>query len=151
MPDDSDLTEVISFLRLVRDLLSRIALEGHVRQGTPIIPIDLRPQLREAWKELEEQRTFEYLETTIQQAGLAALTKVGLSGAQLRLKLGLVDRVKRRFERYFDKPHLGPFLEIIDKILDSLLPFGSEKVKEFKGIVEWIANRGDEFLEPERT
>lgn len=146
MVSQDDRKDLEAFLRQTQDLLKEISERGRVRDGEILIPPELQEDVRKAWKELEEQQTFDRLRNRVVTAPRSELEAVGMTGDQKGIKLRLFNWSRRVFYRFLDKLTLGPLLEIINKILDSLLPFGSEQAKELKDVIEWIVNHAEKMI-----
>jgi hypothetical protein len=102
-----------------------------------LIPAEFRQPLVEAWEELrpaigklkDEVNSYE---------NEKALERVGLSGKQLDLKFGILNKTWELFKAKGTRQLLGKLLGWINKILASLavvLP-GGEAVKELKDAIE---------------
>lgn len=146
---DDDRRDLEEFLSSVHALLKEISERGRVGNGEILIPPNLQEDVRKAWEELERQQSFSRLTHRVTTAPRSELERVGMTGAQKKIKLRLFNWARNGFYRFLDKLRLGPLLEIINKIMDSLMPFGSEQAKELKDVIEWIVNHADEMAEPE--
>jgi hypothetical protein len=121
------------FLEEVRKLFDNIAYHW----DQILIPAEFREPLVEAWDELRP--AIVTLKDEINSPDHETkLKEAGLSGKQLQLKLGILNRAWEKFKDTGTAKLLRKLLDWINKILESLgaaLP-GGEAVKELKDAIE---------------
>ena len=132
MPD-LPIDSLKDFLEEVRKLFDNITYHW----DQIFIPAEFRGRLVDAWDELrpaitrlKDEVDSPYNETKLEEAGL--------SGNQLQLKLGILNRIWEKFKDSGTAKLLRKLLGWINKILESLamaIP-GGEAVKELKDAIE---------------
>ena len=132
MPD-LPIDNLEDFLEEVRKLFDNITYHW----DQILIPAEFRKPLVEAWDELRP--AIASLKDEVNSDDNATkLEEAGLSGKQLQLKLGILNRVWEKFKDTGTAKVLRKLLGWINKILASLgavLP-GGEAVKELKEAIE---------------
>ncbi len=135
------------FLTRTHTLLQEIATKGGPAGGPIFVPVDLRQLLSDGWTAAGPDLLS--LSSSIQTAPEATLSTHGLLGPSLRFKLGVIDRVWRRFAADRIIKWLRKLLHAIDTLLDSIIdalgPAGSA-AKELKQALEDLL---EELEEPE--
>ncbi|MCB0200013.1 MAG: hypothetical protein KDI03_08070 [Anaerolineae bacterium] len=138
---DRDRERLVTFLRQTHSLLRELYLED-VRDavGRPLAPRDLKPLLERAWTEFAQSfnppGTKNVAEQRIRDLSRDQMTAFGLYGAQLELKLEIIDRLRDIWEKLRTIKSLKALLDAIDVLLDSLIKAAriDEALKELKDI-----------------
>jgi hypothetical protein len=135
-----DRETLVSFLRSTYDLLRNIYTEGVDPKGEPLVPDDFRELLSDAWSEFAENFNLEEAERRIRGLSPARMIAFGLFGAQLRLKLRVIDRLRENWLTNGGKEILKKLIDAIDTLLDSLLAATGidEALKELKDILSGL-------------
>jgi len=90
-------------------------------KGILLFPAELHPLIDEAWKEFDFSFSLSKAEEKIFEADDERIEWAGLRGAQLALKLFIVERLKGLFRRIGGKKLLARLFQAIDNVFDSLI------------------------------
>lgn len=118
-PEDCKRLE--TFVAQIYQLLGDIARTKLELSDGPLMPDELGKVAREAWEEFANSFKLSETQHKIQAAESTALTQNGLTGAQLTLKLSLIDRLRKKFFGGRLRSVLLLLLDAIDNALDSLI------------------------------
>jgi hypothetical protein len=138
---NSDRERLIAFLNDTYQLLRNIYTEGVDPRGNPIVPEDLMPLLRNAWREFVGNFNLNREANRIREAPEDRLVSHGLYGAQLTLKLTLIDRLRASWFDLGGDSILKKLIDAIDTLLNSLIAATGidEAIREIKeAISNWL-------------
>lgn len=120
---------LVSFVRAVHDFLDELV---HDPRNERLFLEQLLGPMRQAWREVEEQRYFADVES-----GIERLSDHGLFGWQVAFKLAVI---RFFYQRYLEvgKSVLKKLLDIIDDLLKSILDAigGGGAIAEIKDFIK---------------
>ena len=136
-PSDEDREKLVAFVNDTYELLRVLVQEKVDRKGTQLFPQELQAAIDDGWRQFDQRFSIEEAAGRIQAADSRALFRAGLYGAELRLKLGVVDWLKKRFLEVGGARLLSRLFGGIDTVLDSLLAVTGidHALKELKDIL----------------
>lgn len=136
-PTIQDRERLIEFLGDTLSLIAELLVEGKDCRGHRVLPAEFLPAFRAAWREFNEQFSFERVQTTIRLTPNERLVWAGLYGAQLELKLSTVANLRSQYFSSGGGRWLKKLLDAIDRLLDSLIAATGidEALKELKDIL----------------
>ena len=141
MPPDGEVTQadrdaLKNFVESTQSLLDELVRYGGPEKAPRLIPKDITELMEAAWPPVNSELT--RLSERIANAPESSLISHGLYGAQLKFKLAVIDRIRRRFFASISEKWLKRLLKAIDNLIDSLsaaLGIGA-MAKEFKVAIE---------------
>jgi arginine/lysine/ornithine decarboxylase len=115
-----------TYILLEKVAYEKIELEGQLFLRT--LPAKIRDawklpaKIRDAWKEFKANCPLKEVLQSISNTPAKELESHGLYGNQLKLKLAIIDVLKKRLTSFRTKKILIELLEALDIILDGLIP-----------------------------
>jgi len=104
------------YILLEKAAYEKIEVEGQLFLRT------LPARIRDAWKEFKANCPLKEVLQSISNTPAKELESHGLYGSQLKLKLAIIDVLKKRLASFRKKKILIELLEALDIILDGLIP-----------------------------
>jgi hypothetical protein len=103
-----------------------------------LLPLDLRVSIENAWREIEE--IFNKVSEEIDNININDFEKVGLSGAELDLKISIFDSLHYNFRKMLSQETFKKLLKAADSILEglSLNIFLVHRIIGFKESIELL-------------
>jgi len=132
--DDRD--RLHHFLDATHAFFDELVREGKDASGTSLFVPELTPLIQAAWKDLAHQ--FQEVHHGVESEWGEKLDEAGLTGSQLALKLGVVERLHDRFTTEGGHKAFERVLDGIGNLLDSIVKATrvGEGLKEFKEAVK---------------
>src|SRR5215213_1115881 len=134
---DDDREKLVEFLKSTLALIRSLATD-HLN----LFPQDLRPTIAAAWSEFEADFNQPQAEATIRAIRSDRAIWAGLYGAQLNLKLAVIQHWRQEWEGTrtsfgFGKKILKKLIDAIDTVLGSIIAATGldEALKELKDIL----------------
>lgn len=134
-----DREDLITFLNDTYRFVQNI-YEGNDPQSKQIVPNDLREMLLSAWSEFEGDFNLDEAQNRIRSLSEERMIAFGLYGAQLRLKLTIIARLRSEWLDFGGDNILKKLIDAIDTLLDSLIAATgiNEALKELKDILRGL-------------
>jgi len=132
--DDRD--RLHHFLDATHAFFDELIQEGKDGHGTALFVPDMAPLIQASWNDLAHQ--FQEVHRGVESEWGEKLDEAGLTGNQLALKLGVVERLHARYESMGGHNALERVLDAIGNLLDSIVKATrvGEALKEFKEAVK---------------
>ena len=110
--------QLITFVRDTHRLLAQLVRRKRDPKGKPLFPRVFHKEINAAWSQFSNRFSLDRAATQILSADDAHIAAAGLYGAELVLKLSVVKRLRRLFNRTGGKRLLARLFNAIDNVLD---------------------------------
>lgn len=129
-----DRTVLVGFVRETHSLLGSLVATKKDPKGKVIFPRQLHKDISAAWKQFDSRFSLPAAEKKIFAAKDERIAAAGLYGAELALKLSIIDRLRRLFRLKGGVRILSRLFNAIDNVLESLIAATGldEALKEIK-------------------
>jgi hypothetical protein len=128
---------LLNFVYELHDFLRRFVNEPYDRYGKLLVLKEMQEELRNAWKEFDEDFNLDKAKNVIYEASPERLQTHGLYGSQLRAKISLFQiRIGRFFDSFTTKGLLK-LIDAADTLVDSIIAATGldEALKEMKDLL----------------